>query len=432
MIKIVLIVCLSQPVIAAFEYRTSPPAALFPFSQAVNEDSLPDSISNPAYLPRIQFLYLNCAGSKPYTLDGLYSTTLRAGYAGRGFAVQALWDRYGIDQYCENVVEVNCAYMPVRYVSLGTGVSYYNLNINTMEVSMTTHLADCKASILVTPIRWFEMAFQFNNFASLFIKKRRDLIFPGWLAGAALKPFKGFALLYNINKTPNGYINTIAASANVLKFFSIRVGYAKEAMTYSGALAFIYKFIAISYGLKYHPHLGFTHTAGLTLTASVMNIDSLSYGSLFSRSNEQSESSMININSCSMDQLQSIPGIRQNIASRIMKHRETIGPLSRNSLLQIGLSDHDIEQLLTHVTGLVPDDATSRKNDTKAALHYEKARKDLFKQLVDLGIPAATALDLAEMALSGHGKRCSARIESMADLTAGKKKQALDLCGASR
>ncbi|MBP7738424.1 MAG: helix-hairpin-helix domain-containing protein [Spirochaetes bacterium] len=431
MIKIALILCISGNLLNAFDYRVTPPASLFPFRQSANDHSIPDAISNPAYLPRIPYPYLHCSGSRPYTQDGLEATTLRAGYAVRGFAIQAVWDRFGIGGYMEHVVEVNIAYMPIRYISIGSGVTYYNLSIRTAEASLKTHQADCRASIVIAPFPWIEAAFQQENIASLFIKKRRDLMFPEWSAGAALKPFKGLAIMYNINKTPHGYVNTIAASANVLKYFSLRVGYAREAMTCAGSISFIYKYVAASYGLKYHPHLGLTHTVGITLSATEMTLDSLSYGSMFSRASDRRNMEKVNINACSMETLLSVPGLDRQTAERIMKYRKTIGPLTRTGLLQIGLTEKDIADLLPHITGLAQEEK-SPAPDRRSLDRIEKIQKDLFKRLVVLGVPAASALECADMALRGESKSCADRINAMADLGAAARKQAVGLCSGSR
>ncbi len=431
MIKIALVICISGNVLGAFDYRVTPPASLFPFRQSANDHSIPDAISNPAYLPRISYPYLHCSGSRPYTLGGLEATTLRAGYAVRGFAVQAVWDRFGIDQYMEHVVEVNLAYMPIRHISVGTGATYYNLSIRTDETSFKTHQADCRVSVVIAPFPWIEAAFQQENIASLWIRKRRDLMFPEWSAGAALKPIKGLAILYNINKTPRGYVNTIAASANVLKYFSIRVGYAREAMTCAGAVSFIYKYIAASYGLKYHPHLGLTHTAGVTLSVSEMTIESLSYGAIFSRVSESRGGAKVDINGCSMEELLTVPGLDGQAADRIMKYRKNIGPLSRTGLLQIGLTEKEIADLLPRFTGLAPEEKHAPP-DRHSRERAEKHQKELFKRLVMAGVPAATALECAGMAIRGETRGCADRINAMADLGAGARKKAAGLCSGSR
>ena len=427
MIKIFLILSLAQSAPAAFEYRESPPAALFPFFQAASDSSMPDSISNPAYLPRMRYPYLHFSGSMPYTLDGLYSSTLRIGYGTKGFGLQAAWNRFGFDQYLENIVDANIAYAPVRYVSIGAGAVYYNLLMDSREVSMTTHLVDCRISILAAPFEWLELAFQQENIVSLFAKKRRDILYPEWSAGAALKPLKGLALIYNLNWTSSGYVNCVSASANILKYFSIKAGYAREAATYSAALSFIYKHISVSYGLKYHPHLGFTHSAGITLSMEDMNIDSLTYGSILSRIHEIQNRQKTDINGCSMDQLASVPGLGQQHAERIMKYRKDIGPLSRKSLIQIGLSEMEIDRLVPYITGLTSD-KTHPKTDYRSRVKHEIAQKEIFKKLMVLGLPAASALDLADMAVNGQCQAFADRIRSYRGLDAQKKRKALELC----
>ena len=300
MIHLAVALIIAAGPIGAFEYRETPPASLFPFSQAAADPSLPDAISNPAYLPAIRYPYLHFSGGMPYTLSGLYASSLRAGYGTRGFGIQAAWDRFGLEQYTEHIVELNIGYMPVKYVSIGAGAYYYNLSIDTVETNLRTHQADARASIVISPCRWLDISFLQENIGSIFRKKRRDLMFPEWSAGAALKPFRGFAIVYNINSTAAGYVNTISAAANVLKYFSLRAGYAVEATTYAASLSFIYRYIAVSYGIKYHPHLGLTHSVGVTLSALEMNIEPISYGPVFPLTGGKPATEKVDLNACSL------------------------------------------------------------------------------------------------------------------------------------
>jgi hypothetical protein len=248
---------------------------------------------------------------------------------------------------------------------------------------------------------------------------------------AALKPFRGFSLIYNITGTAAGYVNCVSASANILKYFSLKVGYAREAATGSAALSFIYKYISVSYGLKYHPHLGFTHSVGVTLSASEMNIDSLSYGPIFSRFRETERDEKTDINSCSMDRLRRIPGLDVVFAERIMKYRQTIGPLSRTGLLQTGMTESQIDALLLHATGLAPEVLPARP-DYGAREKFEKAQKELFKKLIGLGLPPASALECAELALRGDRKTLDERLKSLPGMNTQKMKKVLELCALPR
>ncbi|MBN2161009.1 MAG: helix-hairpin-helix domain-containing protein [Spirochaetes bacterium] len=416
--------------ITAFEYRETPPAALFPFCQAASDAYLPDTIPNPAYLPLIRYPYLHFSGGMPYSLGDLYSSSLRIGYGTRGFAAQAVWDRFGFGEYLENVAEANIAYMPLKYVSIGGGVRYFNISIDTVEASLSENLVDGRASIVIAPVEWLNLAFQQDNIGSLFIKKRMDLLYPEWSAGAALRPFRGFSIIYNITATSAGYVNTISASANLLKYLSIRVGYAREAATCSAAFSIMYRYIAASYGIKYHPHLGITHSVSVTLSPFDMNIESLAYGKLFARTGSSGKYRPVDINSCGYEALAEIPGLDRQFADRIMKYRATIGPLSRKSLIQIGMTEKEADRLAERVTGIAPDDAAPRDSVLNAR-NLEKVRKLLFVKLVSIGLPPASALEAAEMAAVGQNRRLGNLLDSIPDLDAEKKKKVMALCGGS-
>jgi hypothetical protein len=427
MMHLALALAIAACPIGAFDYRGSTPAALFPFCQAAAEPSLPDAIVNPAYLPAIRYPYLHFSGGIPYTLGELTSSTLGAGYGTRGFGIRAAWDRFGFEQYQEHVVTLSLGYQPVRYVSLGAGAYYYNLSIDTAETTLRTHQGDARASIVVAPCKWFEAAFMQENIASLFLAKRRDLLFPEWSAGAALKPFRGFTLLYNITGTATGYVNTISAAANVLKYFSLRAGYAIEATTGAASLSFIYRYIAVSYGIKYHPHLGLTHSIGVTLSAFEMNIEPISYGEIFPALPDRSETAKTDINACSYEELAALPGVGAQHADRIMKYRKTIGPVTRTALLQVGMSEGEIARLMERVTGLAAETggqaATMQQRESA-----ERAQKRVFRGLVAAGVPASTALELSDLAVRGQREALAARIDSLRDLDRQKKKQVLELC----
>jgi hypothetical protein len=427
MIHLTIAIILAAMPIGSFEYRATPPASLFPFCQAAADPSLPDAISNPAYLPPVRFAYLHFSGSMPYTLGALYASTLRAGYGTHGFGIQAVWDRFGFDEYLEHVVELNLGYMPVKYVSIGAGARYYNLAIDTVQSGLRTHQADGRFSVVIAPCRWFEVAFIQENIGSLFIKKRRGLLFPEWSAGAVVKPFRGFTLAYNINFTAAGYVNCVSASANLLKYFSLRAGYAREAETFSAALTFIYKHVSASYGIKYHPHLGLTHAIGVTLSLSDMSVEPISYGALFPQSEREREQEPVDINSCSYDELAAVPGITGQHAERIMKYRKTIGPLGHTGLLQVGMSEEEIRLLLPRVKGLASE-AAPAAHDFKQRAAFEQAHKRLFTDLVGLGLPASTALELSELAIQGRREALAEKIGALRFIDRQTKKRVLEAC----
>ncbi len=427
MIQMSISLCLAIRSFTAFDYRQSSPSSLFPQNMAAIDVTLPDTASNPAYLPLIRYPYLHFSGCKPYTLDELYATTIRAGYGNGAFGVQASWQRFGFDQYLEHIAEASAGFSPIKYVSIGAGVCYYNISIHTPEVTLSSHLFDGRVSILIAPLEWGELSFQYDNIASLFIKKRSDLLYPGWSGGAALKPIKGMAIIWNITSTPFGFVNTLAASINILKYFSIRAGYARESSTYSASASFIYKYVSASYGIKYHPHLGFTHSFGVSIAASEMPIEALNYGEMFSRILGNEEIKKIDINSCSFDDLMRVPEMDELFAERIIKFRTSVGPVTKETFIQIGMSQREIQRVMKYLTGLA-EEAPKQKEVRHGRKEQEKAQKAIFKKLLGEGLPASLSLELSEMAIKRQIQMIRDRLGLIGELDSDKKKKILKLC----
>jgi hypothetical protein len=427
MIRISITVCLAIRYFTAFDYRQNSPASLFPQNQAAIDITLPDSASNPAYFPRIKYPYLHFSGCRPYNLDELYSTTIRAGYGDGAFGMQASWSRFGFDQYLENIAEASAGYCPIKYISLGAGLFYYNVSIHTPEVSLSGHLCDGRLSILIAPFEWIDLSFQYENVVSLFIKSRRDILYPGWSGGAGLKPIKGLSLIWNITSTPYGFVNSLAASINILKYFSIRAGYARESSTYSAAVSFIYKYVSASYGLKYHPHLGLTHSFGVSLAAGEIAVEALNYGEMFNRIREIRGIKKIDISSCSLEELLQIPDFDELFAGRIIKYRNNIGPVSKDAFIQIGMNEQEARRVMKYITGLA-DESPKPKKAARGRKEHEKAQKEIFQKLLREGLPASLSLELSEMAVRGQVHMIRSKLGSLTELDQNKKKRIMQLC----
>jgi hypothetical protein len=427
MIHITLALYLATKSFAAFDYRENSPASLFPHNLAAVDATLPDAASNPAYLPAFEYPYLHCSGSKPFTLDELYSTILRIGYGTSGFGVQASWNRFGFEQYLENIAEIAFGYRPVKYISFGAGVSYYNISIHTLETSLSSHLCDGSISVVIAPFEWIDLAFRHENVVSIFIKKRKDLLYPAWSAGAALKPIHGLAFVWNINRTPYGYVNSISASVNILKYFIARAGYAKESMTYAASVSLIYKYVSVSYGLAFQPHLGFTHSFGVSIAPREIPVVSLNYGNIFQRIHEFRTIDKIDISVCARDELVSIPEMNEVFAERIIKYRENVGPVTKDALVQIGMKEQEIHHLLKYIKGVKTGTPEPKANSRFKRLN-EKTQKEIFKKLLGEGLAASLSLELAEMAVRGQHLMIRDKLGSLREIDAEKKKKILKLC----
>ncbi|MCP4136314.1 MAG: helix-hairpin-helix domain-containing protein [bacterium] len=443
MIKLAVIVCISKTLIGAFEYRNSSPESLYPFYTAVSEYAVQGLTVNPAYLARQEGAYIAFSANNPYSLEGLYTGTARIGYGFSRAGVQVAWNRFGIPEYQENLLEANAGYMPFRFLSAGIGVSYYNLTIDTEEIEESMHFADIRASILCVPFSWLELSYLQENILSYVKTKREDFLFPEFSAGIALKPIKGFSFVWNINRTAFGYMNTFSVSAHILSFLSVKGGYCRESASYSAAVSIVYKQVSVSYGLQFHPHLGNTHSVGVALTGKPVAYESLDYLKKFHDNSVDASIKKIDINTCSLEDLLVIPGLEALFAERIIKYRTAFGEVSEKSLYQVGMETRDITRLLNYIYGLAGKKTKKKdsykkrkwkkwKREKKYKRGYtRKKRQAVFNKLLLAGVDSSTAFKLSELVKIRSKGLIFSLIDSMKDLDAQKKEEIKRICADS-
>jgi hypothetical protein len=418
---------------AAFDYREVSQTSLFQFNAAVIDYSIPGDISNPAYYPLAKSSYLMFSGSNPYSLENLFSGTLKAGGAVKGFGAQISWNRFGFDQYAENILEAGISYMFLNRISIGVSCSYYNLAINTDVISETHDLFNIKSGLLIIPFDWLNISGTIDNIISLFNPEQQSILFPEWSAGIGIRPVKGLFVSWNINGTAYGLINSFYISANILPYLSLRAGYAKETSSYSGSVLIVYKHLSLSYGLKYHPHLGFTHSAGITLTLSAVSLDSVSYSTKFEKESgaDIKNFKRVNINTCTADDLKKIPGISKTISERLIKYREIIGPVTKNSLVQVGMSQKEADSMLDYIYGLEEEkkeDFKPNQNKAGSFQNRDSARKAIFEKLNKTGIGALPSMKLSEMAVKKESDKINDYISAMKNVSEDQKLKVRMIC----
>jgi hypothetical protein len=429
MIELAVSIAIMKASVGAFEYRQNPPPALFPYCRAAMDDTMAGSISNPAYLPLITFPYLSFSGSKPYTLEELNSTTIKVGYSTKYVGMQATWNRFGFSSYSENIAEGGFGYMPVKYVSIGLGISYYHIQIKTRELSSQHSLLDGKISMLIQPVRWLRLSFQQENIGAVFLPERRDLLYPEWSAGVSLKPVPGFSLTWNLNKNHYQFVNTISASVTLIPHLNIRAGYSREALTFSMSLSIVYKYISASYGLRYHPHLGLTHAIGFTTSTRSMEMSSLFDNKGAFKFFEKKSRKKININKCSPGELQKIPGLDPAIAKRIIKYREIFGPLNRKSLFQIGMSREEVNRIIPYISGLKQKEKRGRA-PKKRKIPISR-QQSIFARLLELNIKASTALEITRLVSENRTAELEIKISSLENIPEKIKDKIRKICAES-
>ena len=398
--KIALLIYAALVYQGAFEYKTGDPDSLFPLQIAVHDYSSPVVMQNPALLPFADGFIAGSNAGRPYSNVQLTTAGSAIQYGSGDFGMQFSWNSFGADFYRENTFSLSAGYSIFQFLSAGVTGSIHWLKVDTGDIYHDEQISEGGYGILLAPLPWINAAFHQTGIAALAGKQNSEIIYPERSAGVLLKPGKGFSLAWNITETAALYANTFSAVINPAPFFSVKGGYCRENSSFSAALGILAKDFYISYGLKFHPYLGYTHSAGITYTPEG-RIGSLDYGKpLFSSARKK-----ININTASFDDIKSIDGLSLRSAERIILFREKIGPITEKGLMQIGLTGDEIKNLERSVYGL---ERTSRSREGNKNYTFKKKKfiktpprneriKTKFRQLISSGIPASKAISYSEL-----------------------------------
>jgi len=436
MIKIAIALLLTNPFILSFNYRESSPSSLFPYFQATGESCVLGHFSNPAYLPLQRRNYINADYGKPYSMSVIDAANLRAGYGFNDFGLQLGWSRFGIDEYREDVVDGNLGYRPFRFFSCGFGISYYHLDINTVDLSYNRGLTDFRLSVLLLPFEWLNISYQQENIYSIIQQRREDMLDPYWSFGISLMPVRGVGFFWNINEMFYGYINSFSISTNLLPFLNLSFGYSREISSYSASISFLHRLLCFSYGLRHHPYLGMSHTIGFTIMSSALTLKQVNYNRRLKRRRSPGIMQKIDISRCTLDELGEIPVLSSEIAKRIINYRRMIGPVSEKVLFQIGLDAKEISELKDYIKCLTPELAgvgliKQRKWKYKKGSrggYSLKKRRILFQRLLEKGVSASTALRVARLALNRRKKELILDIKKFNDIQPEKRDAIIKIC----
>ncbi|HDP80035.1 MAG TPA: helix-hairpin-helix domain-containing protein [Spirochaetes bacterium] len=435
--KLILLVMIPQLCLQAFEYRENSPAALFNQYCAIADPSPLGNLSNPSYLPFQQGFYLQGSYGKPYSLDELNAATARTGYSHGIVGLQAGWTSFGMEEYREQTIEGSMGMKVSRFFSLGAGYTAFNLRTDTGQWAMNSWTSNARTAVALTPHRALNLSFSQENIISLFNDRRRDLLYPGWSAGCDLSPLEGLHLIWNLNRGYYGFENLFSVSVNLLSFLAVRVGYAREATVSSMALVFFHKNIRVAYGMRYHGILGTTHGVEVTLAGGGLGLSPLR----FKRpSRDEAVRDLpdepVDISRCTPEDLLELPGVSEDIARRIILYRDTIGPVTPKALYQVGLEEQQVQVLRQCLTGLAPDpEGFSRERHKKnrgrspAKPGYDSSlRKVLFSRLIKEGVPAGTAIRVADMARTNRLNTLIPAIRGMKDLPPPLREKVVSVC----
>jgi len=417
-----LVLCALMVLYGAFEYRTGDPVSLFSFQDAVQDCSSPVVIMNPAYLPLADSVLLNSNAGRPYSEKVLTTGSTSAQYCSDNYGLQFFWNSFGSDFYREHTFSLKAGYSFFPFLHGGISENLYLLNIRTDDMDINRKSIQTDLSLLLVPAKWFQLSFIQASIPSLLDDSDRDMIYPERSAGILLKPGKGFSLSWNLTDTAIQKVNTFTVTINPVKFMSVTGGYCRENSSLAASLSVLAGKFFVSYGLRFHPHLGYTHSAGVTY-AFKPAIESLDYGTPLFSSNRKK----INIQTASIDELKNIEGLKPLSARRIILFREKIGPVTEKSLVQIGLSSEEISILGEAVYGM----GRVKKNDDIKKFKQRRKFKKLpprnerikkkFRKMIAGGIPAYIAITYSELSESVNIDEFHDRLWKDSSLDEGQK-----------
>ena len=413
----------------AFEYQPAAPVELFPYSVAVRDETALGQYIPAHYAPLVSGVAISSSAAQPYSIEGLSARHISAVIPLKPLGLSAAWKSFGTSGYMENTFTFSAGLAPFKAVSFGVGANCYNLKIHGGDIDTDKNFFDVSAGLLVRPFNWLETAVFADNIRSFFNDTDDFYIRENYGAGIKLKPFRGLSLIYNINKDYSGYFNSLSVTAHILPFFSVSCGYAREAMTWSGALSVVFKKVSASYGIRLHPYLGVTHVIGLSLNINGEKFPAINYSQNREDNEEKKVIKKIDINACSNEEIEAVPVLNPTHAERIIRYRQQIGPVSEKALAQLGLTAREIVSLQRYVFGLAQDNQEiSKKPSPSRKPSPAKKNKNLFMSLVEeAGLSPIQAMELCEAANKGGRAAFRQKLQSMS-LNAAVKKEAEVIC----
>ncbi|MCL1833648.1 MAG: helix-hairpin-helix domain-containing protein [Leptospirales bacterium] len=410
-----------------FEYRTENPDALFPTLQAVYDYSSPAVMMNPAQIPLSDRFIFNSNGGRPYSEKELMSGGAAVQYGSTNYGLQIFWNSFGADFYREHTFSLKAAYSIFSFFNIGISENLYILKIAADELSKDWRKSDTDISLLFSPYQWLNFAFTQTGIVSLINEKNDDILYNESSVGVLFKPGKGFSIAWNNTDTAIERVNIFTVSINPTNFITLKGGYCKENSSFSTAMGILASDLYISYGLKYHPFLGYSHSVGISYAIG-SGIESLDYKKpLFSSDREK-----ININRATLDDLKAITGLSDVSAERIILYREKIGPVTDKALMQIGLTSDEIKIIKANVYGI--ERASSGKDGEKNFKKFVKSPprqeriKTKFQNLIKGGIQASTAIKYSELSESVNKTEFRAKLQSDNSLSSDQKKAVERIC----
>jgi len=414
MFKVLLMVSLLQSP-AAFEYKDAGGSySMYPAYENVV------SGKNPALLSLSKTSFLQFSGEQPWSMEELGFGSVKAVVPFHKMAFSLSWANFSSNEYRENSLDLIYSITPFSWLSLGAVFNYYNLYIADRNVT-TEHFVDGSFHLVIRPFKWLHLSGSIENAATFFDVHNRALN-GNFYFSAGILPMKGVSLQWNCQKTIYGFNNIFTLSIALLSSLEITGGYNFESKTVCGGINFIWRNFNASYTLNYHSYLGSTHR----FTFSV-SLKERSFKGLGIPQKKKKSIKRLNINTCTLKDLLTIPVLNEIMAKRIILYRKKIGPITIKTFSQIGMESKDIQTLMKYIYGIkkIKRNFKSKKYKSQR-LFTHKDKKRLFLSLIKSGVSPLKAAQLSQ----ARYKRNYKKVRKIISTIKHKKIQqrALKLC----
>jgi DNA uptake protein ComE-like DNA-binding protein len=404
---------------SSFEYRTPEYAGASVFLQALPPAAQGTLSDNPATVRIVSGLYGSAGISNPYDLFELESYSISAGYGVKWFGTQITWKRFGLPGYYENRMNLALAFGYREYISFGLSGTWYYLQGGLAGFTGDFHAGDFSLGIYSRPVSWLRIGITGENFLSLFMPENKSHVPFTWSVGAGVQPVKGLEILWNGVYTFERFVNRVEVTAVLLKEFSVSLSYTPEIESYSFSARYHHRHFTASYGFSHHSVLGYTHRFSITLGTDLKYPQSL-----LSFSEEKKKVKLIDIQTATEEELQSLREISKDVARRIVLYRKKIGPVTEEALVQMGMTEKEVQGVKKYIKGLAKRKKKSYKKYNKRK-SSRKVKKDHFKEYLQKGLSPGDALNALEACRKGDKESFEKIISSYRESV---KKEVRSLC----
>lgn len=170
---------------------------------------------------------------------------------------------YGFDLYKETKIVLGFSYKFNNKFFIGTAINYHNYSIKKYGSASTFYFDIGGLAYLTDFIRW---GFFISNLNKATIGNEADQIPMFFNSGFSYDILKNLSLNLDLEKDIRYNASVeFGIEYNIIKYISIRTGFANEPSKYSAGIGINYSIFSLDYAVFTHPDLGLTHQAGIII-----------------------------------------------------------------------------------------------------------------------------------------------------------------------